>query len=76
MVFVIRERIQKQNDITGKLKSLPLPDIKGTVPRDFLFRVFFMDQFSQAPDYTITAVSNFFENSRRYSQLKVHHRCQ
>jgi hypothetical protein len=21
------------------------------------------------------AVSNFFENSRRYSQLKVHHRC-
>jgi hypothetical protein len=35
MVFVIRERIQKQNDITVKLNSLPLPDIKGTVPRDF-----------------------------------------
>jgi hypothetical protein len=32
-----------------------------------------MDQFPQAPDYTIRAVSTFFENSRRYSQLKVHH---
>jgi hypothetical protein len=32
-----------------------------------------MDQFPKAPDYTIRAgVSNFFENSRRYSQLKVH----
>jgi hypothetical protein len=25
----------------------------------------------QAPEYTIRAVSNFFENSRRYSQIKV-----
>jgi hypothetical protein len=31
----IWEKIQKQNDITVKLNSLPLPDIKGTVPRDF-----------------------------------------
>jgi hypothetical protein len=28
-----------------------------------------------APDYIIKAISNFFKNSRRYSQLKVHHRC-
>jgi hypothetical protein len=51
MVFVIRERIQKQNDITVKLNSLPLPDIKGTVhePRDFLFQVFFIGQFSPSP---------------------------
>jgi len=29
-----------------------------------------------APDYTIKAISNFFENLQRFSQLKVHHRCQ
>jgi hypothetical protein len=32
--------------------------------------VLFMNQF--LPEYTIRVVSNFFENSRRYSQLKVH----
>ncbi len=32
--------------------------------------------FPEAPDYTIRAVSYFFENSRRYSELKVHHRCR
>jgi hypothetical protein len=26
-----------------------------------------MNQFPQASEYTITAISNFFENSRRYS---------
>ncbi len=30
----------------------------------------------QASEYTITAISNFFRNSRRYLRLKVHHRCQ
>jgi hypothetical protein len=49
---------------------------KGTVSRDFRLLVFFMNQFPQVPEYTIRAVSNFFENSWRYSQLKVHHRCQ
>ncbi len=49
---------------------------KGTVSRDFLLLVFFMNQFPQGPEYTIRAVSNFFENSRRYSQLKVGHRYQ
>ncbi len=33
-------------------------------------------QRGSAPDYTIKAISNFFENSWRYSQLKVHHQCQ
>ncbi len=41
----------------------------------FKLLVFFMNQFPQASEYTITAISNFFENSRRYSRLKVHHRC-
>ncbi len=50
--------------------------LKGTVSRDFLLLVFFMNQFPQAPEYTSWAVMNFFENSRRYSQLKVDHRYQ
>ncbi len=49
--------------------------LKGTVPRDFRLLFFFMNQFPPSPhEYTNRAVSNFFENSRRYSQLKVHHR--
>jgi hypothetical protein len=47
--------------------------IKGTVPRDFDFRFSTWISFPQAPDYTVRAVSNFFENSRRYSQLKDYH---
>ncbi len=54
--------------------SLPLPFI-GTVPRDFLLQVLYMSQFPQAPE-SIRAVSNFFENSRRYLQLEVHLRYQ
>ncbi len=46
------------------------------MPRDLLLLVSFMNQFPQASEYTIRAVSNFIENSRRYSQPKVHHqRC-
>jgi hypothetical protein len=33
--------------------------LKETVPRDFRLQVFFMDQFPQAPEHTIRAVSNF-----------------
>jgi hypothetical protein len=33
-----------------------------------------MNQLPPAPVYPISTVSNFSENSRRYSQLKVHHR--
>jgi hypothetical protein len=39
----------------------------------FDFRFFSWISFPQAPGYTIRTVSNCFENSRRYSQLKVHH---
>jgi hypothetical protein len=43
--------------------------------RDFRLLVFSWTSFPQAPErYTIRVVSNFFEYSRRYSQLKVHHR--
>ncbi len=44
--------------------------------RDFLLLVFFINQFPPAPEYPIWSVSNFFENSRRYSHLKVDHWCR
>jgi hypothetical protein len=47
--------------------------VQGTVSRDFLLLVFFINQFPPSPEYPI---SNFFENSLRYSQVKVHHRYQ
>jgi hypothetical protein len=49
------------------------PCFKGTVSRHFLFLVFSWFSFPQVPDCTIRAVSTFFENSRRHSQLKVCH---
>ncbi len=52
-----------------------VPFLKGTVSRDFLLLVLFMNQFPPAPEYSTKTVSNFFENLRRYSQLKVCHRC-
>jgi hypothetical protein len=49
---------------------------KGTVSRDFLLLVFFINQFPPSPTVSSRTVSNFFENSRRYSHLKVDHRCR
>ncbi len=53
--------------------ELPL---KGQCHEIFCFWFFSWISFPQAPEYTIRAVSNFFKNSRRYSQLKVDHRYQ
>ncbi len=50
--------------------------LKGQCHDIFRFWFFSSISFPQASEYTITAISNFFENSRRYSRLKVHHRCQ
>ncbi len=60
-----------KKDYSGFLHCL-----KGQCHEIFDFWFFSWISFSQAPEYTIRAVSNFFENSRRYSQLKVCHRCQ
>ncbi len=49
---------------------------KGQCHEIFDFWFFSRISFPQAPEYTIRVFSNFFENSRRYSQLKVCHRCQ
>jgi len=59
---------------------IPLMDLeyylKGQCHEIFCFWFFSWISFPQAPEYTIRAVSNFFENLRRYSQLKVDHRYQ
>ncbi len=50
--------------------------LKGRYHEIFCFWFFSWISFPQASDYTVRAVSNFFQNSRRYSQLKVCHGCQ
>jgi hypothetical protein len=45
--------------------------LKETVSPVFLLLVLLGISFPQAPEYTIRAVWNFFENLRRYSQLEV-----
>ncbi len=42
----------------------------------FEFWFFSWISFPQALEYSITTVANIFKNSRRYSQLKVHHWCR
>ncbi len=50
--------------------------LNGQCHKIFDFRLSTWLGFPQSPDCTIMAVSKFFENSWRYSQLKVHHRCR
>jgi hypothetical protein len=50
--------------------------LKGQCHEIFNFWFFSWISFSQGSEYTIRAISNFFENSRKYSQFKVHHRCR
>ncbi len=50
--------------------------LKGQCHEIFCFWSFSWISFPPAPEYSLKAVSNFFENSRRYLQLKVCHRCQ
>ncbi len=47
--------------------------LKGIVSREFLLLVFPWISFPPAPEYSIRTVLNFFENSWRHSQVKVHH---
>ncbi len=50
--------------------------LKGRVSRDFLLLVFFMNQFPPSLRVSHYDRFKFFENSRRYSQVKVCHRYQ
>ncbi len=47
--------------------------LKGQCHKIFCFWFFSWISFPQAPEYPIRIISNFFENSLRYSQVKVHH---
>ncbi len=49
--------------------------LKGQCHEIFRFLFFSWISFPQAPDFTVRAVPNFFENSRKSSQVKVHNRC-
>ncbi len=49
---------------------------KGQCHEIFPFWFFSSISFPPAPEYPIRTVSKFFENSRRYSQLKVDYRCR
>ena len=50
--------------------------LKGQCHEIFCFWFFSSISFPPAPEYPIRTVSNFFENSRRYSQLNIDHRCR
>ncbi len=58
------------------LSTMTITILKGQCHEIFCFWFFSWISFPPAPEYPIRTVSNFFENSRRYSQVKVHHRCQ
>ena len=47
--------------------------LKGQSHEIFHFWFFSSISFPPAPEYPIRTVSNFFENSQRYSQVEVHH---
>ncbi len=49
---------------------------KGQCHEIFCFLFFSWISFTPTPEYHIRTVLIFFENSRRYSQAKVHHRYQ
>ncbi len=53
-----------------------LSTLKGQCHKIFCFWFFSSISFPPAPEYPIRTVSKFFENSRRYSQLEVDHRCR
>ena len=67
--------IRSSRFATGVVDSDSVP-LKGQCHEIFCFWFFSWISFPPAPEYPIRTVLNFFENSRRYSQVKVHHRCQ
>ncbi len=47
--------------------------LKGRCHDIFCFWFFSWISFTPAPEYSIKTIRIFFQNSRRYSQVKVHH---
>jgi hypothetical protein len=69
--FMIKKSLKSKRS-----KSHTWAPLKGQCHEIFGFWFFSWISFPKAPEYFIRAVLNFFENSRRYSQLKVDHRYQ
>ncbi len=76
---VWRER-KPEAEFLNFLGPQPLIDgidfLKAQCHEIFCFWFFSWISFPPAPEYPIRTVSNFFENLRRYSQVKVHHQYQ
>jgi hypothetical protein len=70
-----KKNLDKKNDQFRQFRRFYFSLFKkGQCHEIFDFWIFSWISFPQASEYTITAISNFFENSQRYSRLKVHHR--
>jgi hypothetical protein len=59
-----------------KKEILYYSKFNGTVSGVFLLQVFFMNHLPHAPESNIRVISNFFEISRSYLQVKVPRRYQ
>ncbi len=66
------------NDTGGKQweQYQTADNLKGQCHEIFCLWFFSSISFPPAPEYPIRTVSNFFENSRRYSQLNIDQRCR
>ncbi len=58
-----------------KVDLLSAGVLKGFWHEIFDFKFFSKISFPQAPEYHIRTISNFFKNSRRYSQMNVFRQC-
>ncbi len=65
----------KMGDISKRVSNWPT-HLKGQCHEIFCFWFFLWISYPPVPEYPIRTVSNFFQNSRRYSQLKIVHRCR
>ncbi len=50
--------------------------LKGVWLKTLDFRFFSWISLTRAPEYAMGVISNFYENSRRYSKANVNHWCQ
>ncbi len=71
-----KSRIKSEKTVFQNFEINFWPWFVGTVSQDILLLVFLWISFPPAPEYPNRTVSNFFQNSRRYSQVKVHYRYQ
>ncbi len=72
-VIILKTSTNKRQYTELIVYKLSFP-LMGQCHEIFDFKFSLCISFPQAPEYIIRVVSNFFENLRRYSQLKVHHR--